>query len=311
MNSKNQLINLLLFSTAAYSGIKKASSSNNGCQNPTLKKIPPYRADLNSENAPYTTNNITNTNPTNTITSTNLPVISQPTLLAALYAADEASNMNPQSTGPFQLPPLEYNYNALEPYIDEKTLRIHHNKHHKAYVDNLNAALARHPEFYGATLDQLLLFPDRLPSDIQTQVTNNAGGHYNHSLMWKIIGPNNVNHPTGNFAEVINRQFGSFENLKRGLTAAADSVFGSGYAWLVLNPYGRLIIVTTGNQNTPIPLRTIPLLPIDVWEHAYYLKHQNERDAYIEDYFNLINWDRVAARYYAALAELPTTTLEA
>ena len=298
MKSNNQLINLLILSTAAYSGIKKASSSNNGCKNPTLRKIPPYRMDFNSENTFLynTADAIPN----------DAPVISQPALLNALYAADNAINMNAEATGPFELPPLEYNYNALEPYIDEKTLRIHHNKHHKAYVDSLNAALSRHPEFYGATLDQLLLFPDRLPSDIQTQVTNNAGGHYNHSLMWKIIGPNNANRPTGDFAEVINRQFGSFENLKLGLTAAADSVFGSGYAWLVLNPYGRLIIVTTGNQNTPVPLRTIPLLPIDVWEHAYYLKHQNERDAYIEDYFNLINWDRVAARYYAALAELPT-----
>ena len=297
MNSKNQLINLLILSTAAYSGIKKASSSNNGYQNPTFKKIPPYRMDFNSENATlYTTaDSIVN----------NIPVISQPTFLAALYAADDAINMNPQSTGPFELPPLEYNYDGLEPYIDEKSLRIHHSKLHKAYVDRLNAALSRHPEFYGATLDELLLFPDRLPSDIQTQVTNNAGGHYNHSLMWKIIGPNNKNRPTGDFAEVINRQFGSFENLKLALTAAAESVFGSGYAWLVLNPYGRIIIVTSANQNTPIPLRTIPLLPIDVWEHAYYLKHQNERGAYIEDYFNLINWDRVAARYYAALRELP------
>lgn len=298
MNSKNQIINLLILSTAAYSGIKKASSSNSSSQTPALKKMPPFRMDLNSENASLYTTAIPPTN--------NVPVITQPILLAALYAADDAINMNPQSTGPFQLPPLEYNYNALEPYIDEKTLRIHHNNLHKTYVDNLNAALARHPEFYGATLDQLLLFPDRLPSDIQTQVTNNAGGHYNHSLMWKLIGPGNKNRPTGDFAEVINRQFGSFDNLKLALTAAADSVFGSGYAWLVLNPYGRLIIVTSGNQNTPIPLRTIPLLPIDVWEHAYYLKHQDERAAYIEDYFNLINWDRVAARYYAALAELPT-----
>ena len=296
MNSKNQIINLLLFSTAAYSGIKKASSSTSSGPKTVVQKNPPYRRDLNSQNTPLGTDPATPA----------VPVITQPILLAALYAADDAINMNAQSTGPFELPPLEYNYNALEPYIDEKTLRVHHNKLHKVYVDNLNAALARHPEFYGATLDQLLLFPDRLPSDIQTQVTNNAGGHYNHSLMWKIIGPGNKNRPTGDFAEVINSQFGSFDNLKRALTAAADSVFGSGYAWLVLNPYGRLIIVTSGNQNTPIPLRTIPLLPIDVWEHAYFLKHQDERAAYIEDYFNLINWDRVAARYYAALAELPT-----
>lgn len=303
MNSKNQFINLLLLSTVAYSGLKQSSSSES-CSNPTLKKIPPYRADLDHHTPSYMAQDMT---------SSNAPVISQPTLLAALYAADNATDMNPESTGPFELPPLDYRLSALEPYIDEKTLRIHHNKLHKKYVERLNAALARHPEFYGATLDQLLLFPDRLPSDIQTQVTNNAGGHYNHSLMWKMLTPNytaQIPQPTGAFAEVINKQFGSFENLKLALSAAADSVFGSGYAWLVLNPYGRLIIVTSGNQNTPIPLRTIPLLPIDVWEHAYFLKHQNERKAYIEDYFKLINWDRVAARYEAALAELPTTTLE-
>lgn len=240
-----------------------------------------------------------------TTDSDTMPSKSQ--LLTALYAADNAINMEPNTTGPFELPPLEYDYNALEPYIDEKTLRLHHQKHHKNYVDNLNAALARHPEFYNYTLDELLLFPDRLPSDIQTQVVNNGGGNYNHSLMWKVIGPADKSRPTGELADAINRQFGSFENLRRNLKSAAESVFGSGYAWLALNPYGRLIIITTSNQGTPIPLRMVPLLPIDVWEHAYYLKHQHKRGDYIDDYFSVINWDRVGDRYEAASRALMPT----
>lgn len=298
MRTNNQLINLLLLSTAAYSGLKKGGPQARHHANPALKHIPPFRMASEDLSTPTPT-----PTPSEEMSESPEP-LSRPQLLQALYAADDAVNMNPTSTGPFELPPLEYNYDALEPYIDEKTLRIHHNEHHKAYVDNLNAALSRHPEFYGATLDQLLLFPDRLPSDIQTQITNNAGGHYNHSLMWKVIGPASKSRPTGALAEVIDRQFGSFENLRRILKSAGESVFGSGYAYLTLNPYGRLLVITTSNQGTPIPLRMIPLLPIDVWEHAYYLKHQNKRGDYIDDYFNLINWDRVGDRYEAALKAL-------
>lgn len=316
MQTNNQFINLLLVSAAAYSGKKKRTTHSKCCSNPDLRHIPPFRIEID-DNATTSsvTGNTTSYNNNNTfsnnntlyntdsnITSSTMPPRSQ--LLNALYAADNAVNMAPASTGPFELPPLEYDYDALEPYIDEKTLRIHHQKHHKTYVDNLNAALARHPEFYNSTLDELLLFPDRLPSDIQTQVVNNGGGNYNHSLMWKVIGPSSKSRPTGELADAIDRQFGSFENLRRNLKAAGESVFGSGYAWLVLNPYGRLLVITTPNQNTPIPLRMIPLLPIDVWEHAYYLKHQNMRGNYIDDYFSLINWERVGDRYDAALGIL-------
>ena len=217
----------------------------------------------------------------------------------ALYLADAVIGIPPKA-GPFTLPPLEYDYNALEPYIDEETLRVHHDALHQAYVDNLNRVLANRPAFYNQTLEDLLLFSDRLPSEIQTQVINNAGGHYNHSLMWQLIGPANNSAPTGKFKEAI----GSPDNLKAMLKAAGNSVFGSGYAWLALNPYGRLQIVTTSNQTTPIPLRMIPILPIDVWEHSYFLKHKNKRGDYIDDYFNVINWDRVSARYEAALSQL-------
>ncbi len=317
MKSNQSIINLLLASTVIYTTTQKNKSKHMLYANPNFRANPPSRSEtptspmltpspnptnVTSSEMATTINNTMNitpsTNETEMMDSETLPDRSQ--LLQALYAADSASNMNPTSTGPFTLPPLEYDFDALEPYIDERTLRIHHQKLHKAYVDNLNAALSRHPEFYGATLDQLLIFPDRLPSDIQTQVTNNAGGHYNHSLMWKVMDPSTKSRPTGEFAKAVSTQFGSFENLKRNLKTAGESVFGSGYAYLALNPYGRLIIVTTSNEATPVPLRTIPLLPIDMWEHAYYLKHQDRRSDYIDDYFNVINWERVGARYEAA-----------
>lgn len=224
-----------------------------------------------------------------------------PAFLAALYAADEAVNLTPEATGPFALQPLEYDYDALEPYIGEETLRIHHDKLHRNYVNNLNAVLARYPEFYSYTLSELLLFPDRFNSDIQSQIVHNAGGNYNHALTWKLIGPNTQMRPTGEFAVAINKQFGSFDNLKRILTEAALSVRGTGYAWLALNPYGRMIIVTTEEQLTPIPLRSIPLLPIDMWEHAHYLDTGENRQQYVENYLSLVDWNRVGARYMAAM----------
>lgn len=279
--NKNHLLSLFLISAASQS-LFRAESINNSSETPT-----------------NTSDSMASTTPT-TPTQVPIPPLTSP-LLTALNNADIAIGIVP-STGPFDLPPLEYDYDALEPYIDEATLRVHHLGHHKTYVDNLNALLARHPQFYDYTLEQLLIFSDRLPSDIKTPLINNAGGHYNHSLTWKLLSPPNTeSSPEGEFGEVLNRQFGSFENFKDAFKAAGLSVFGSGYAWLVLNPYGRLQIVTTSNQNTPLPLRTVPLLPLDVWEHAYYLKHQNDREAYIDDYFNLINWDRVGARYTAAL----------
>ena len=298
----NNLMSLFLLSTATTAHQKKvAASYKYACQQKQLLRTPTC-AQPNRETT-------TTTPPQAPITKVPMVSSSELAMLNTLYQADEATDI-PASTGPFELPPLEYNYNALEPYIDEATMRVHHDGHHRTYVNNLNAALSRYPEFYAYTLEELLLFSDRLPSDIQTQVINNAGGHYNHSLTWKLIGPPTNSEPTGQLKTAIETQFGTFDNFKAALTLAALSVFGSGYAWLILNPYGRLQIVTTGYQTTPIPLRGVPLLPIDVWEHAYYLKHQNKRGNYISDFFNVINWDRLGERYDAALASLnlPTST---
>lgn len=293
----NNLMSLFLLSTATTAHQKKvAAAYKYASQQKALLRTPTY--------AQRNVNTPTMTTPA--AAESKVPMISSSELamLNSLYQADSATDI-PASTGPFELPPLEYNYNALEPYIDEATMRVHHDGHHRTYVNNLNNALSRYPEFYDYTLEELLLFSDRLPSDIQTQVINNAGGHYNHSLTWKLIGPPTNSMPTGQLKAAIENQFSTFDNFKAALTLAALSVFGSGYAWLILNPYGRLQIVTTGNQTTPIPLRGIPILPIDVWEHAYYLKHQNKRGNYIDNYFKVINWDRVGDRYDAALASLP------
>lgn len=201
----------------------------------------------------------------------------------------------------FVLPPLPYAYDALEPYIDAETMRVHHNRHHQTYVNNLNNAIARYPELYAYTLGQLLTYSDRLPSDVQSAILNNGGGHYNHSFFWNLLSPEANMMPTGTIGSAINREFGSYSNFKRAFTAAALSVFGSGYAWLTLTPGGRLEIITTRNQDTPLPLNLVPLLALDVWEHAYYLNHQSNRDRYIENWFNVINWPYVNSIYEAAI----------
>lgn len=298
----NQLIQLLLLSAAGRTVQKKAvldythaHCKKINCQSHSISPSQ-KKASCNSVRSNNTC--IRNTEPMEQ------EAVQNNTLLSALNAADRATDMNPSATGPFSLPPLDYPYDALSPNINETTLRIHHSQNHQAYVDRLNEALALYPESYLFTINELLLFPDRLPGDIQRQVTQNAGGHYNHSLMWKILGPPQNSKPTGALAEAITTQFGSFENLKQAMSASANSVFGSGYSYLILNPYGRLLIVTTNNQTTPIPLRSIPLVPIDMWEHAYFLQYQNKRNDYIQNYLDLINWEQVGKRYEAALKEL-------
>lgn len=203
----------------------------------------------------------------------------------------------------FVLPPLPFAYDALEPYIDEETMRIHHDRHHQTYINNLNNAIARYPELYAYTLGEMLTYADMLPSDVQGAIINNGGGHYNHSFFWNTLSPEGNMQPTGAIGTAINREFGSYSNFKRAMTAAALSVFGSGYAWLVLTPGGRLEIITTRNQDTPLPLNLIPLLTVDVWEHAYYLKHQNNRERYVENWFNVINWPYVNSIYEAAMQQ--------
>jgi len=194
------------------------------------------------------------------------------------------------------LPTLTYAYNALEPFIDELTMTIHHTKHHQAYVDNLNAALDKHPELYQASLKDLLADLENIPADIQTAVRNNGGGHYNHSLFWNLLKVNGGALPSKELMNALIESFGSYETFKEQFANAAKSRFGSGWAWLIVNKHNRLEVVSTPNQDPVFALGT-PILGLDVWEHAYYLKYQNRRVEYINAFFNVINWSFVEMLY--------------
>ncbi len=191
------------------------------------------------------------------------------------------------------LPQLPYSYDALEPHIDAKTMEIHHTKHHQAYVDKLNAALEKYPELFEKPLEELLRNINEVPEDIRQMVINHGGGHYNHSLFWTVMSPSAGGEPNGTLAEVINRTFAGFEKFKEQFSNSAANIFGSGWAWLIKDPSGNLIIKSTPNQNSPIMEGHIPILGLDVWEHAYYLKHQNRRPEYIQTWWNVINWNQV------------------
>lgn len=194
------------------------------------------------------------------------------------------------------LPTLPYAYGALEPFIDELTMTIHHTKHHQAYVDNLNAALDKHPELYQKSLVSLLETLTTLPADIQNAVRNNGGGHYNHTFFWNLLKVNNGALPSGKLLEDLKAAFGSFEAFKDAFATAAKTRFGSGWAWLVVNKDKKLEVVSTPNQD-PVFASGQPILGLDVWEHAYYLKYQNRRPDYINAFFQVINWDEVAKLY--------------
>ncbi len=198
---------------------------------------------------------------------------------------------------PFVLPPLPYAYNALEPHIDTLTMEIHHTKHHKKYVDELNSALKDYPELHTKTLEELLKDLDAIPESIRTAVRNNAGGHYNHSFFWKIMSPDGGGEPQGELLEKMNKYFNDFKSFKEQFTAAAKKVFGSGWAWLCSDKKGDLLVTTTGNQDSPISQGLVPLLGLDVWEHAYYLKYQNRRPEYIDAWWNVVNWKLVEANF--------------
>ena len=200
----------------------------------------------------------------------------------------------------FELPPLPYPANALEPNIDARTMEIHHDKHHNGYVTNLNKALEGHADLQGKSLEQLLASLDSVPEAIRTAVRNNGGGHANHSLFWQIMGPNKGGAPSGELASAINSAFGSFDLFKEKFAAAAAGRFGSGWAWLIVEPGGGLSISSTPNQDTPLMESKTPVLGLDVWEHAYYLNYQNRRPDYIAAFWNVVNWDEVAKRYAAA-----------
>ena len=196
----------------------------------------------------------------------------------------------------FTLPALPYAYDALEPHIDARTMEIHHTKHHQAYVNNLNAALEKAPELQGKSLDDLMRGINGVPEAVRTAIRNNGGGHWNHSMFWELMGPNKGGEPTGALADAIKQSFGDFSKFKEQFATAATGRFGSGWAWLV-NDGGKLSITSTPNQDNPLMDGKRAILGLDVWEHAYYLKYQNRRPDYITAWWNVVNWDAVAAKF--------------
>ena len=199
------------------------------------------------------------------------------------------------------LPALGYAYDALEPHIDALTMEIHHSRHHQTYITNLNAALAELPELAALQVDELLARFDSLPVSVQGAVRNHGGGHANHSLFWQVMSPQGGGEPTGELAEAIARDLGGLDAFKQAFTQAALSRFGSGWAWLVVDKAGRLQVVSSANQDSPLMEGLVPVLGLDVWEHAYYLKYQNKRPDYIAAFYKVIDWAEVARRYRQAL----------
>lgn len=196
----------------------------------------------------------------------------------------------------FKLPELKYSYKALEPHIDQLTMETHHTKHHQAYVNNLNNALEGHKEFQNMEIEEILKSLDKLPENIRTAVRNNGGGHYNHALFWEMMSPNGGGNPVGDLAKKIEEDLGGFEKFKEEFKKAALGQFGSGWAWLVLDN-GKLKVVATPNQDNPISQGMKPILGIDVWEHAYYLKFKNLRGDYIDSWWNVVDWNKIEELY--------------
>ncbi len=199
----------------------------------------------------------------------------------------------------FELPPLPYDYNALEPYIDTLTMQIHHDKHHGTYVTNLNNAV-KDTAVADWSLESLVSRINEVPENIRTAVRNNGGGHINHSMFWQIMGPNAGGTPSGELADAIKQDFGSFDQFKTAFKDAGAKRFGSGWAWLVLDRSGKLQVISTANQDSPLMDGLFPVMGNDVWEHAYYLKYQNKRPDYLEAWWNVVNWDAVTKRYQHA-----------
>ena len=199
------------------------------------------------------------------------------------------------------LPELTFNYSALEPYIDEETMRIHHGKHHAAYVSKLNTALEKNPELFELTIEELLKNIERVPKNIRTAVENHGGGHFNHSLFWKILGKDSKKLSKGKLSDAINESFNSYDKFLDEFNNTAAIHFGSVWAWLSVDEKGRLVIHSTSNQDTPLSHNLIPILTIDLWEHAYYLKYQNRRPEYITSFWNVINWFQVEENYNKAV----------
>ena len=204
-----------------------------------------------------------------------------------------------------ELSALHYAYDALEPYIDARTMEIHHDKHHAAYVNNLNAAIAKHSELEGKSLDDLITKLNDVPEDIRAAVRNNGGGHWNHTFFWNVMGKDGGDQPAGDLANAIQTDFGSFAQFQEKFVNAGTTRFGSGWAWLIVNGQGGLLVVSTPNQDNPLmdvsDINGTPILGVDVWEHAYYLKYQNRRPDYLKAFFNVINWDAVSENYSGSL----------
>lgn len=200
---------------------------------------------------------------------------------------------------PYTLPTLGYAYDALEPFIDQRTMEIHYTKHHQAYITNLNAALEKHPELT-LTLEEMLKDLSKVPQDIRGAVQNNGGGHFNHTFFWPLLKVNNGAKPEGKLAAAINTAFGSFDQFKELFSTAAKTRFGSGWAWLIVTSDKSLKVLSTPNQDTPLA-EGKPILGLDVWEHAYYLNYQNRRPDYVSAFFQVVNWDKVSELYQAAL----------
>jgi Fe-Mn family superoxide dismutase len=203
---------------------------------------------------------------------------------------------------PFELPPLPYAYNALEPTIDEETMHLHHDKHHQAYVTNLNNALQGQDALANLSIEDLVRRINEVPENIRTAVRNNGGGHVNHTMFWEIMTPGGAKEPSGDLASAINQTFGSFDAFKTAFNDAGTKRFGSGWAWLAVAQGGALQVLSTANQDSPLTDGQYPVMGNDVWEHAYYLKYQNRRPEYLAAWWNVVNWDEVAKRYERARA---------
>ncbi|MBX5455360.1 MAG: superoxide dismutase [Thermogemmatispora sp.] len=202
----------------------------------------------------------------------------------------------------FELPPLPYSFDALEPHIDAQTMQIHHDKHHGTYVANLNSALEGHP-FASLPVEEVLRRINEVPENVRTAVRNNGGGHANHSMFWRIMKPNGGGQPSGDLAKAIEQTFGSFENFKAQFNDAGLKRFGSGWVWLVLDKQGKLQVISTANQDSPYMDGLYPVMGNDVWEHAYYLKYQNRRADYLNAWWNVVNWEEIERRYAEGLSQ--------
>ncbi|GAC1470608.1 MAG: superoxide dismutase [Chamaesiphon sp.] len=223
---------------------------------------------------------------------------------SSAWAAQPTEESKIQQTGKtetFQLPPLPYDYKALEPHIDASTMRFHHDKHHAAYVKNLNAAVDKYPQLKSKSAEELLAELNSLPEDIRTTVRNNGGGHVNHTMYWEIMSPNGGGEPKGAIADAIKQTFGTFDNFKKQFNEAGNKRFGSGWAWLVRTKDGKLMVLSTANQDSPLMEHSYPIMGNDVWEHAYYLKYQNRRGDYLNAWWNVVNWDEINKRFQKAI----------